>query len=414
MATEHTFNSLDAANAVREQYEEHLCSDDDQRLKTVTFSSDTPDAIIEDVEQQAFDSHGDGVESVTVPLTEDERGRIKDADGFDRTTTVANWRSAKGVFAREGMTDRFHDAIPALADWDDPSEGAGDWIRDAQEFGESGGKRNHGHEQVNMQRKRARAARQAQAGQFSETTIDYCKQGEQDACEFLIDVCGYSDDEVQEFLDPEPVETEQTELVSVGGKGEYEEMELSPETAGALSASWTGYRSAVSELDDLLDKITEEINHARKAWAAINSIREAHGQEEIQAQRLQEVTDALDSMPQSIPEIARLSDFAEDSGNADAALDEQSDTGDTRESEPTPMMENQQSRLKGGEMGERGQGEPVETVEENPGGLMADKRENVGSDEPRESEQGDLSAVGVSEGLRDTNQHALDDTEDTE
>jgi hypothetical protein len=68
---------------------------------------------------------------------------------------------------------------------------------------------------------------------------------------------------------------------------------------------------------------------------------------------------------------------------------------------------NPQATLAGGEQGELGQGETIETVEENPGGLMADERDTDSTPDPAETEQGGLEDVAVSEGLRDAQQGTL-------
>ncbi|MCU4716993.1 hypothetical protein [Halapricum hydrolyticum] len=47
------FGSKDAADAAREQWGEHLCPDDDRRLKTVAFVEDVPDRVIERAELEA-------------------------------------------------------------------------------------------------------------------------------------------------------------------------------------------------------------------------------------------------------------------------------------------------------------------------------------------------------------------------
>lgn len=118
------FGSKALADQYREDYPEHICPDDDARLRTVAFTSDAPDWLIEQAQLPAGEGRAEREKtSYTAQLPAGERERISNAGGFDGLATTFNWRSAKGVFAREGLTDKFNDAIAALADYDDPAEG---------------------------------------------------------------------------------------------------------------------------------------------------------------------------------------------------------------------------------------------------------------------------------------------------
>lgn len=316
------FGGLPAANAAREEWSEWVCPlDDDERLKTVAFKSGTPEAVLDSIENKALDSRGEQTESITAELTEREREKISEVGGFDQSTTVFNWRSAKGVFAREGMADQFEDAIGNLSDYDGPEEGAEEYISDARQSDAeqgtssvSGGAMDAGAEDVKQQERAADAARKAQ-DQGCDHARDLCEHGDPAACEHLQEVCGLEEDEVERLLadsrhddtrDGEP--SEQQDLVTVGG-GEYPEMEVTPEAAGALRDSWSGYKSAVGDLDGILDDVREQVQHAQRAMAAINAIRRQHDQEEIEPDRLHDLLDALGGMPQSIPETRTLAHY---------------------------------------------------------------------------------------------------------
>ncbi|WP_238705359.1 hypothetical protein [Natrinema pallidum] len=161
------FGSKAAADQFRDEYADHLCTDDDRRLKTVAISSSAPDHVLE---ATAVD---------------------------DQLTSVAG-------------------------------------VQDEQ----------CGH------------------------AVTHCEEGDSDACDFLVDECDFDKDEVQSLL---------SDL-----EGEIPEDEISDKWLGALERTWTGYHNATDTLEAALEVATEAINHAVAAARAINGIRRAHGQDEIE------------------------------------------------------------------------------------------------------------------------------------
>ncbi len=560
MSTRIEFGSLDAANQARDDWSEYVCPvDDDRRMTAVAFVSDTPEDVLDAIRLEAQDARTEQRQkSASVGLTEDERKRISDLGGFDQRTTTLSWASAKGVFAREGLVDSFHDAMGALTDYDDPAEGAEEWIRNQREAdatkgtaGVSGGRRDAGDVDQQRQRKAGVAAAKAR-GEGCQQAHDYCTGGDEDACKHLREVCGYDEEEVKQILaardDRDQGGSDQRELVVVGGNGGFSEMEVTPQEAGALTKSWKGYKGAISDLADAVETVQEAAVDARQALAAINSVRGNYDREELHGDRLHDLLAALDGLPEEIPEVRTLAHFSDQgattseapstapsdppsevvdgSGSRDEGLSGRTTTSDTqfspvqrtlarvlvrfarsgdhekgvskvvaamerltdaevreaieraneglregnrydvdvlgrvakqerarrrrpdleervpegrRRGPPRPSVDRSapertgvietdgqetldggradpQARLAGGEQGERGQGETVEDVKENPGGLRADRREDVGGEPERE--QGDLSQVGVSEGLRDAEQRDLgalvEDSEDNQ
>lgn len=379
--------------------------DDDRRQKTVYFQSDTPDSVIDMAEAEAAeDKMAADARSNTESLDDAERERIKDADGFDTTTTTANWRSAKGVFAREGLTDQFRDAIGNLADYDDPIEGAEEYTERYQRTGQGGGGRDVGEEDQRRRRKEERAAQRVQ-GEGCNHAEKKCRHGAPDACEFLTEACGFSEEEVDRILSVEDTDdTEQQTLVTVGG-GEYAEMEVTPEQAGALQRSWQGYKGAVSRLGRELDDVREAVVNARQAMTAINRIREENGHDDLHPDRLHGLVDVLVSMPESIPEIRRLDHFADYDGDGPGGQLTDSEKArhvtdmDPLEADPQRDLSgdraNDQARFSAGERGED-DGETIEDVEENPGGLEADEREETNSE--KQTKQARPDAFRVAEG----------------
>lgn len=282
MPTEIEFGSRAAANDVRDRYEEHLCSEDDRRLKTVRFSSDAPEGVLDLARAEADESRAvQERRSESVELTERERERIKEADGFTQQATTFSWQSAKGVFAREGLVEQFEDAIGALTDYDSPVEGAEDWIADARESDvqqgtrtAGGGGRDHGSEELQQQRATAAAARRAQ-GESCDHARDHCEHGDADACEFLHNACGLSEEEVEQLL-AEP-----------DADGEQGEQPIEGAAAGALKRAWGGYQGATADLALAVQNLEEQWRNAQQAARAINEFREAHGQEPLHFERLE-------------------------------------------------------------------------------------------------------------------------------
>ena len=326
------FDSLPAANTARDDWEEYVCPIDDDRRKTqVAFISDTPEAVLDAIEVEAQDARTDSrATSASVELTADERERISDLGGFDQTTTTLSWASAKGVFSREGMGDKFWDAMGALTDYDDPAEGAQSWIDDRRNAdatlgtgGASGGTRDDGDTDEQRQRKAGKAAAKART-QGCDRAHNFCEGGDEEACQHLREVCGYDEDEVRTILgdvdDRAHDDTDQRELVTVGG-GEFEEMEVTPQVAGALRDSWTGYKAGIGTLADAVEDAQEAAVDARQALAAINSIREKHGQDEMHGDRLHDLLDVLDELPAAIPEVTTLAHFqGDDQGDESRGL----------------------------------------------------------------------------------------------
>jgi hypothetical protein len=217
-----------------------------------------PDAVLDRIETEALESRGERTRSVSAQLGPAERDRISELGGFDQTTTTANWRSAKGVFQREGLSDQFRDAIGSLTDYDDPSEGAEalveKWTADNTA---SGGAQDVGEEDVRERQEAARQARQQQANECDHAR-EHCEHGDSDACEFLTSICGLSDEQVEQILD--------------GTEGDAEKGELPGEVYGALQQLWDQFRAG--------------INDAKRAAAGINEIRQGYGQEPLAVDEL--------------------------------------------------------------------------------------------------------------------------------
>ncbi|WP_231184730.1 hypothetical protein [Haladaptatus sp. DYF46] len=378
MPTKISFGDKTSADSIREQFADNLCPNDDRRLKTVAFKGDTPDGVLDAAYAEAEDSRAEQSKSARMsgPLGEGEREQISEFGGFGKGTSTYNWRKAKGVFEREGLMNMWSDALPALVDWDDPEEGAEEWIANhrssAQHQGtHAGGDYNVGEEDIKHQQRAADAARRAQS-EGCDHARGHCEHGDAGACEHLEQVCGYSPDEVEQLLsDPRTEDTTQQEqLVTLEYHGET--MDVTPEEAGALHRSWQGYKGATAALDRHLSTVRQSVIRARQAFRAINAIRTHHDQDELHSDKLHDLLDALDAMPASIPETRTLAHFAGEETDKDG------ETGIERDDQRTLGGEraSDQTRFAGGERGPV-ESEVEEVVEENPGGLAADRRETT-------------------------------------
>lgn len=192
---------LDIANGIRDRFGEHLAESDHGGRTTVKFKPSTPEGVINQAELARDEITAETSRSQTVTLREKDRDRIKNSDGFDTKTTTANWRSAKGVFAREGLSDQFTDAIGSLADYDDPIEGAEEYVsrhkRRQSQAGVGGvGARDIGEEDISGRQRAGRAAVKEQQN-VEQQAIEGAKEGYQEAIDALVIEAGWDRSEAE-------------------------------------------------------------------------------------------------------------------------------------------------------------------------------------------------------------------------
>jgi hypothetical protein len=315
-----------AADAAREEYSQYVCpEDDDKRLKTVHYVSDVPAGVMDTIEAEALESTAEDRQrsEMSGPLGEGTRERIKELGGFEGNNTTFSWRSAKGVFTREGIPEsRFNEMLSTLADYDDPVEGAESEIArlrkaDAERGTTSlSGDGSVGEEDILADQQAADQARNVQALQSDQCNHaeDECRSGDPEACEFLQNVCGLPEEQVEVLLSPPedpgagelPEPEDGIDAVDVDRLAGLAEGPIDPggrvETAladndtagaiegaalGALKRSWSGYQAGVSNAEDALDQLREQWEYAQQAANAINSVRDAHGQDPLHFDRLE-------------------------------------------------------------------------------------------------------------------------------
>lgn len=185
--TDHVeFATKQAADTFREEHKEYLCSNDDRRLKTVAISSDAPDQLLEEAAIEAAVTRAERDGAGQLSLDDHER----DAIDFSEGKASVPWaRSVKAIMRGEGVDDWLSYADPKLT-VEEHRDVAKRAVRDEQ------GDRLDAEDSVDDKLASVEGFRDGQCG----TAETYCQEGDDDACEFLIDTCGIDEDEVQSLL----------------------------------------------------------------------------------------------------------------------------------------------------------------------------------------------------------------------
>ncbi|MDH5019043.1 hypothetical protein [Halobacterium rubrum] len=258
---------MQAANAFRDDYEEYVCPvDDDKRRKTVALVSDPPEHVLDRAHVEAASGRSERASGAgQIELTDAEKDRLGPFTGDNSYRKAA---AAKAIFREEGVDDwtSYYDETLTVDEHRDLAE------RAARDGG--GGRRLDAEDSADDRLGRAEKA----MGEECDHARDHCQHGDPDACEFLSEACGYDDEEVASILDDADASTEQ---------------EIEGEAAGALGRAWQGYKAAIARLAAELDDALEAKQNAEQAAAAINAIRADHGQEPIELERLEELSDRL-------------------------------------------------------------------------------------------------------------------------
>jgi len=258
------FGSKDAADAVREDYRDALCPDDDRRLKTVRFASDAPEHVVNDAQRQADQSRADRESGPgQADLTDTERERIDFSEG---RVSIPHARSVKAIARSEGVDDwtAFYDPTLTVDEHRDVMEQA---ARD-----ESGRRLD---EETSPTVRAGEAAARAEAEECDHAR-DHCVNGDPDACEFLTQRCGFDQSEIEQYLDDD---------------GDQDG--ITGREADALDRAWSGYKGATARMESAVESFREEWQHAQQAAQAINGIREAHDQTPIHFERLEDIQGQL-------------------------------------------------------------------------------------------------------------------------
>lgn len=331
------FGRKDDADVAREEHAEHLCPDDDRRQKTVRFQSDTPDRVLDLVRSKAAQSRDDNTGPGQAPLSDHERDRID----FSKDRANVPWAQSIKAYAMEKGVDDWIAHLDDTLTVDenkaiiDGQAGSETTMRDVQVGSTGTGAQRGGgmhvdpsmEDDVETGHRQASDEKVAQVERHQNQQCNHaeghCEHGDADACEFLRDHCGYTEYEVEDILgtlDPDD--------------RHVEDDPLSGKEKGVLSRSWGGYQGAVSTIREKIEAIRQARDHAERAMAAINSIREEHGQDPLEPEALQDLVADLDRIPEE-PEATSLLSFR-DGGDDDVDDEDLLDSGIVEEAKRSP------------------------------------------------------------------------------
>ena len=244
------FGTRSDANMVRDEHADHLTGRFDRRFAKVELADDVPEDVEAEIRGIAADGRADREGGAGhVELTDGEKRRVGPFRGDN------NYRKAtavKAAFLDAGIDDWEAHYDPELQV--DENTSRIEEIRQQQ----TGADVSDGPTEQERLAKEANAVQRVD-GEGCDHARNMCQHGDPDACEFLAEDCGADETEVSSLLDfAEAVPYDR----------------LDGETKGALSRSWTGYKTAVRRLDGLLNEVQREFRNAERAAAAIDAIEE--------------------------------------------------------------------------------------------------------------------------------------------
>lgn len=245
MTREIEFGSRTEANEAREMLDdEHLTDRYDRRFSTIEVTDDVPQELLEELEDLAAVSRAEQEAGPgQADLTDGERRRF---DFSREGVNVPKLRSIKAIMLDAGVSDWTAHVDPTLR-VEEHHEVA---ERAAQEGGGDRLDAEDSDDEV-----RARQRRQAE-GARCDHALDFCAEGDGDACDFLVDVCGFDRDEAEQLV----------------AASDGDDPELTGEAYGALSKLWNQYKTGISD--------------AKAAAAGINGVREEFDQEPLEFSEL--------------------------------------------------------------------------------------------------------------------------------
>ena len=244
------FGTRADANAVRDDHADHLTGRFDRRYSKVELVDEIPDDVEADIRGIAADGQADREGGAGhVELTDGEKRRVGPFTGPN------NYRKAtavKAAFLDAGISDWEAHYDPEITA--DENTGRIEQIRRQQ----TGADVSDGPTDQERLAKEANAAQRVDS-EGCDHARGMCRNGNPDACEHLVKDCGADETEVSSLLDF-------AEAVPYA--------HLDGEVKGALSRSWSGYKSSVRRLAGLLEQVQAEFRHAERAAAAIDGIEE--------------------------------------------------------------------------------------------------------------------------------------------
>ena len=196
-----TFASRQSANLARDFAEEHTHSRDDRRSKTVVLQPDAPEDVVNHVVGMAADSREYETEQYgQVSLTDSEKDRIDFSE-----TSVPHARSAKAIAVGKGVDDwlAYYDPSLTVDEHRDVYEAA---KQDEQ------GMRTDPDQTQEAIKHAAKGHRRQQTEQCPHAEKHCTEHCDEDACEFIKERCGYTDDDISSHCETlaqhQPLESE--------------------------------------------------------------------------------------------------------------------------------------------------------------------------------------------------------------
>jgi hypothetical protein len=254
------FGSRDVANSLRDEHEQYLCPLDDRRKKTVAFVRDTPDEVLEDARAAAVETRADKTKDSygQMGLTEREKGEIDFSEN-----SVFHARTAKAIAAGEGVSN--------WLDYYDPTLTTDEHIEVYKNAEAASRLDSDELDDETVDEKLAEMEKTAESEECGHAERG-CKDGYEEACEFLVDECGVDEDRVDNLLDEDDFE----DVDADGLDTEIDAEDPPLEVRIALDRAWTGYRAGRA---DAKEGDVDGAREAREYAGIINAVRQALGQD---------------------------------------------------------------------------------------------------------------------------------------
>jgi hypothetical protein len=188
------FGAKDVADDIRSEHEDYLCSLDDRRLKTVRFVQDTPDEVLEDARAAAVETRADKTKDSygQMGLTEREKGEIDFSEN-----SVFHARTAKAIAAGEGVSN--------WLDYYDPTLTTDEHIEVYKNAEAASRLDSDELDDETVDEKLAEMEKTAESEECDHAERG-CKDGYEEACEFLVKECGVDEGRVDNLLDEDDFE----------------------------------------------------------------------------------------------------------------------------------------------------------------------------------------------------------------
>lgn len=315
------FGTLDAANQWRDDNDQHLHEADKRTTKTVSILPDAPESVIEDASTEATISTSQHKTYGQAKLSDRERDQLEDRDGWTWGQHGFQAMSAKALLQEEGGTP-WIDYYDHTLEVDEHLS----VVESAEDMAVMEGTRGPGEGRDDSEKSEAEIAEDLDraTGEACNHAEEGCRDGHNEACEVLLEDCGWTEEEIEQViaaardLGEEPTEVYDPTVERDTGQSfeewaaemapdrpeepepdfegpplqeptDEELRELAPVRPGemtgptmrALKKAWTGYKLARTEA-------REAHAEAEDYAQVINGIRVVNGQELLEFEEIEE------------------------------------------------------------------------------------------------------------------------------